>query len=52
MELRKWRVVDQQGITTEVVLLNPEFGVDIPSQRFAFDALDLPSQVGPSGRDR
>lgn len=42
LALRKWRIVDQQGITTEVALINPRFGVAIDDKRFDFGALDLP----------
>lgn len=35
-QLRKWRVVDAQGLTTEVALLNPKPGVQFPSDFFYF----------------
>lgn len=34
MQLRKWAIVDAQGTTTDVTLLNPRFGEPIPSDRF------------------
>lgn len=35
-QLRKWRVVDAQGLTTEVALLNPKAGVQFASDTFVF----------------
>jgi len=35
-QLRKWRVVDAQGLTTEVALLNPKAGVQFASDFFYF----------------
>ncbi len=36
LRLRKWRVVDAQGQTTEVALLNPEAGVPLKDDLFYF----------------
>ena len=36
LELRQWDVVDAQGITTTVTLLNAEFGVQIDPKVFVF----------------
>lgn len=35
-QLRKWRVVDAQGLTTEVALLNPESGMPLDRDLFYF----------------
>ncbi|MDQ2104071.1 LolA family protein [Azospirillum isscasi] len=35
-QLRKWRVLDAQGLTTEVALLNPREGVQFESKLFYF----------------
>ncbi|KAA0682744.1 outer membrane lipoprotein carrier protein LolA [Roseomonas genomospecies 6] len=35
-QLRKWRVLDAQGLTTEVALLNPREGVQFDSKLFYF----------------
>lgn len=35
-QLRKWRVVDAQGQTTEVALLNPRQGVQLEASLFVF----------------
>ena len=35
-QLRKWRVVDAQGLTTEVALLNPRAGVQFAQDFFYF----------------
>ncbi len=34
--LRKWRVLDAQGLTTEVALLNPQAGVELDPDQFFF----------------
>lgn len=34
--LRKWRVLDAQGKTTEVALQNPQFGVSLDKDQFYF----------------
>ena len=39
LSLRKWEIVDAQGVTTEVSLVNPQFGVAIDPK--AFDYRDL-----------
>jgi outer membrane lipoprotein-sorting protein len=52
LQLRKWRIVDQQGITTNVALLNPEFGVRVDDDRFDFGQLDLPETGKPADRGR
>ncbi|HSK40238.1 MAG TPA: outer membrane lipoprotein carrier protein LolA [Arenibaculum sp.] len=36
LRLRKWRVLDAQGLTTEVALLNPEMGVPLDRKLFVF----------------
>lgn len=36
LRLRKWRVLDAQGLTTEVALLNPEAGVALKDELFYF----------------
>lgn len=36
MRLRKWRVIDAQGLTTEVALQNPQFGIDLNRDLFIF----------------
>ena len=38
LQLRKWRVLDAQGLTTEVALLNPRVGVPLSSDLFYFKA--------------
>ncbi|MGO1119495.1 LolA family protein [Rhodovibrionaceae bacterium A322] len=45
LQLRKWDVVDAQGIVTGVSLLDPQFGVKIPPE--AFSAADLPGVIAP-----
>lgn len=38
LELRKWVVVDAQDVTTQVSLLNPQFGVKLEPSLFQFAA--------------
>ena len=44
LQLTSWRIVDQQGITTEVMLRDPRFGVQVDSDKFDFGKLDLPDR--------
>lgn len=50
LSLRKWELVDTQGITTQVSLINPEFGVPIDSAAFDYDDLEI--QRGRQRPDR
>ena len=51
LALRQWAVTDAQGITTEVTLLNPEYGGDVPDKVFDYSDLDVYGFRG-RGRDR
>lgn len=42
MRLKKWRIVDQQGVATEVALLEPSYDVRVDPDLFDFGELDLP----------
>jgi len=37
MELKSWEVIDVQGYTTRVALLNPEYNVTVDQKQFTFD---------------
>lgn len=37
MELKAWEVIDVQGYTTRIALLNPEYNVEVDEKRFTFD---------------
>jgi len=37
MELKSWEVVDVQGYTTRIALLNPEYNVTVDDENFTFD---------------
>ncbi len=39
LTLRRWTVVDVQGVTTTVTLSEPRFNVEIPAEAFDFDPL-------------
>lgn len=41
LELRKWSVVDAQGITTTVSLLGPEFGLKLDPKLFDYEMPDF-----------
>lgn len=37
MELKSWEVIDVQGYTTRIALLNPEYNVAVDDDQFTFD---------------
>jgi len=37
MELKSWEVIDVQGYTTRIALLNPEYNVTVGEDRFTFE---------------
>ena len=41
LALRKWQVVDAQGVLTEVALVNPRFGVEIDPAAFEYSDLEF-----------
>ncbi|MDX1400295.1 MAG: outer membrane lipoprotein carrier protein LolA [Kiloniellales bacterium] len=41
LALRKWEVLDQQGVLTQVSLINPEFGGAIDEDLFDYDDLEI-----------
>lgn len=41
LSLKKWELVDPQGIVTQVSLVNPQFGVPIDSDHFKHSDLEL-----------
>lgn len=41
LRLRKWRVLDAQGLTTEVALLDPQFGMPLDRRLFTFVSPDF-----------
>lgn len=47
--LRKWEVTDAQGITTQVALINPDFGVEVDDAVFDYSDLDVHGVL--KGRD-
>ncbi len=49
MELRAWEVVDAQGYTTRVALVNPEYNVEIDGKYFKFKD-PRPRRHGPRRR--
>jgi outer membrane lipoprotein-sorting protein len=51
LALRKWQIVDAQGVTTEVSLVNPEFGVAIAAGSFEHSNLGI-ANPGTRKQDR
>lgn len=51
LALRKWQIVDAQGVLTEVSLVNPEFGVAIAAESFEHSNLGIVSP-GTRKQDR
>ncbi len=49
LALRRWVVTDAQGITTEVTLLDAEYGGKVPDKVFDYSDLDI---YGFRGRDK
>jgi len=45
-QLRKWRVLDAQGLTTEVALVNPRSGVQLDANMFYFKEPKTGSDYG------
>ena len=39
--LRKWQILDPEGVTIQVGLINPEFGVSIDDELFEYGDLDV-----------
>jgi outer membrane lipoprotein-sorting protein len=50
MSLRKWELVDAQGISTQVSLINPVFGGPVDSAEFNYDDLKIHSGAGRPSR--
>ena len=41
LALRKWEVLDPQGVTTQVSLINQSYGVEIDEEIFEYDDLEI-----------
>jgi outer membrane lipoprotein-sorting protein len=50
LSLRKWTITDPQGITTQVALVNPQFGVPIDDKVFDYSDLDVYKRGNKGGR--
>ena len=50
LSLRKWELMDAQGISTQVSLINPEFGVPIDAAAFDYDDLEIEHAAQPPSR--
>ncbi len=50
VELRKWEVVDPQGVIVQTGLINPEYGLRFDKKLFDLRELDVFKYQGPAGR--
>jgi outer membrane lipoprotein-sorting protein len=50
LSLRKWELVDAQGISTQVSLINPEFGAPVDAAAFDYDDLEIQRDGQPQSR--
>lgn len=50
VELRKWEVVDPQGVIVQTGLINPEYGLRFDEKLFDLRELDVFKYQGPAGR--
>ncbi len=50
VELRKWEVVDPQGVIVQTGLINPEYGMRLSDDLFDLRELDVFKYQGPAGR--
>jgi len=50
MALKKWEMVDSQGIVTQVSLVDPKFGVKIDDSQFDYGNLQIQGSQPPKGR--
>ena len=50
--LRKWEVVDAQGVTTQVALVDPQFDVEIDKGLFDYGDLDVYGFKGRQNRNK
>ena len=41
LALRKWQILDPEGVTIQVGLINPQFGVSIDDELFEYGDLDV-----------
>ncbi len=49
LDLKKWEIIDAQGVRTQVSLINPRYGIEIDP--LAFDYSDLEIQSGTRRRE-
>jgi len=50
LSLRKWELVDAQGISTQVSLINPRFGAPVDAAAFDYDDLEIQRDGQPQSR--
>lgn len=47
IRLTEWRIVDEQGVVSDIALRQVRYGEDIDPKLFDFQELDLPERIGP-----
>ena len=40
LTLRRWEIVDPQGVLTQVSLVDPQFGIQVDEELFEYDDLE------------
>ena len=51
LDLKKWEIVDAQGVTTQVSLVNPRYGMEVDQEAFDYSDLEIETGVRkPEGR--
>ena len=45
LDLKKWEIVDAQGIMTQVSLVNPRYGMEVDQEAFDYSDLEIESGV-------
>ena len=45
LDLKKWEIVDAQGLMTQVSLVNPRYGIEVDQEAFDYSDLEIESGV-------
>jgi len=51
LDLKKWEIIDAQGVRTQVSLINPRYGIEIDPLAFDYSDLEIQSGRRGAGRD-
>ena len=51
LDLKKWEIVDAQGVAIQVSLVNPRYGIEVDQEAFDYSDLEIDSGVRrPEGK--